>query len=108
MKGVSKRALIFGVSGQDGALLAKYLLGQGYEVHGTSRSAPAVTTGKLSQLGIADRIRLHAVDPNDSGQVAEIIRIVGPFEIFNLSGQSSVGLSFSQPRRAFDSHVVGT
>jgi GDPmannose 4,6-dehydratase len=108
MKGVAKRALIFGVSGQDGSLLAQYLLGLGYEVHGTSRSAPSTAKGNLSQLGISERIRHHSVDPNDPGQVAEIIRTVAPFEIFNLSGQSSVGLSFSQPREAFDSHVVGT
>ena len=108
MKGISKRALIFGVSGQDGAFLAQHLLEQGYDVHGTSRGTRAVTAGNLSQLGIADRIRIHTVDPNDRGQVAEIIQLVSPFEIFNLSGQSSVSLSFSHPRQAFDSHVVGT
>lgn len=107
MKGIAQRALIFGVAGQDGALLAQHLLGQGYEVHGTSRRTDAAG-GNLQTLGIADRIAIHTVDPNDSVQVMEVLAAVRPFEIYNLSGQSSVSRSFAEPRATFDSHVGAT
>jgi GDPmannose 4,6-dehydratase len=107
MRGISQRALIFGVTGQDGALLAHHLLAQGYEVNGTSRRR-SVVSGNLRQLAIADRIRMHTVDPTDPTQVAHVLRAVQPFEIYNLSGQSSAGLSFAQPRETFDSQVSST
>jgi GDPmannose 4,6-dehydratase len=107
MKGISQRALIFGVTGQDGALLAQHLLALGYEVHGTSRRAGAVA-GNLQQLGIANRVGVHTVDPNDGAQVSDVLGAVQPFEVYHLSGQSSVGLSFDRPRETFDSHVGST
>lgn len=107
MKGIARRALIFGVFGQDGALLARYLGADGYEVHGTSRRADAAG-GNLRALGIEDHVRLHTVDPTDRTQVAEVLGAVQPFEVYNLSGQSSVGLSFMQPRETFDSHLGST
>lgn len=107
MKGISQRALIFGVTGQDGALLAQHLLAQGYEVHGTSRRAGA-DAGNLQQLGVANRVRIHTIDPNDNAQVSDLLGAVQPFEVYHLSGQSSVGLSFDRPRETFDSHVGST
>lgn len=104
MKGIAQRALIFGVTGQDGALLAQHLLAQGYEVHGASRRTDAAG-GNLQTLGIANRIRIHTVDQNDSVQVTDVLGATRPFELYNLSGQSSVGWSFAEPRATFDSHV---
>lgn len=103
----SHRALIFGVTGQDGALLAQHLLAKGYDVHGTSRRQPAAT-GNLQTLGIAGRVQEHVVDPLDRLQVADAISGIAPSEIYNLSGQSSVGLSFAKPGETFDSHVGST
>ena len=107
MKAVAQRALIFGVTGQDGALLAQHLLAEGYEVHGTSRRKD-VAGGNLQTLGIEGRVRTHAVDPLDGAQVAELLGAVRPFEVYHLSGQSSVGRSFAEPRQTFDSHVGST
>jgi GDPmannose 4,6-dehydratase len=106
MTDVSQRALICGVTGQDGALLAQYLLTLGYEVHGTSRREGA--SQNLQQLGIAERVRLHRLDPADATQVSELLAAVRPFEIYDLSGQSSAGLSFEKPRETFVSHVSST
>lgn len=107
MKSISQRALIFGATGQDGALLARHLLGRGYEVYGTSRSKIAAG-GNLDALGIFDRVRVHTINPSDHVQVAELLGALRPNEIYSLSGQSSVGLSFKQPRETFDSHVDST
>jgi len=105
MNGRPRKALIFGVTGQDGAYLAAHLLGQGYQVHGTTRNIffPALN---LRLLGLTDRVRLHAVQPVDPSEVAALIEELTPDEIYNLAGQSSVGLSFSQPAEAFKSHAV--
>jgi GDPmannose 4,6-dehydratase len=107
MNEMSQRALIFGVTGQDGALLAQHLLAQGLEVHGTSRGGSKVA-GNLRELGIADQIRVHQVDPVDEPQVAQVLSAIRPSQAYNLSGQSSVGLSFAKPRETFDSHVGST
>lgn len=107
MKGIAQRALIFGVTGQDGALLAQHLLAQGYDVYGTSRRAN-VAGGNLQALGIEGRVRIHTADPTDGAQVTDLLGAVRPFEIYNLSGQSSVGRSFAEPRATFDSHVGST
>jgi GDPmannose 4,6-dehydratase len=107
MKGISRRALIFGVTGQDGTLLAQLLLNQGYEVHGTSRRQGAAS-GNLQRQGVRERVRVHTVDPNNIVQVREVLATVRPFEVYNLSGQSSVGLSFTQPRETFESHAGAT
>lgn len=105
MQSITKTALIFGAGGQDGALLAKRLLAEGYDVHGTSRRGDA---GNLRVLALADRVRVHGVDPVDQASVADLLAALRPSEIYNLSGQSSVGLSFGQPRETIDSHVGST
>jgi GDPmannose 4,6-dehydratase len=102
------RALICGVSGQDGTYLADLLLRKGYTVVGTSRDAQTTSFANLLQLGIADRIQLESMATHDFRSVIQCLRKVEPDEIYNLSGQSSVGLSFSQPVETLDSIIAGT
>ena len=89
-----RTALVFGISGQDGAYLAQYLLRKGYRVVGSSRSANA---RNLVALGIQDQAELIPIDVSDAPAVARAIRDIAPQEIYNLAGQSSVGLSFEHP-----------
>lgn len=103
-----KRALIFGISGQDGALLARLLLDKGYEVVGASRDAETQAFAGLRRLGIRDRVRTVSVSLLDFRSVLQAIARVRPDEIYNLAGQSSVGLSFDQPVETFDSISVAT
>src|SRR6185436_4002700 len=103
-----KKALICGVSGQDGAYLAQLLLGKGYEVHGTSRDVSARNFGGLISLGISEMVKLHSMALNDFHSVMSALRLVEPDEIYNLAGQSSVGLSFEQPVETMESVVIGT
>ncbi|WP_082939189.1 GDP-mannose 4,6-dehydratase [Mycobacterium sp. 852002-30065_SCH5024008] len=102
------RALIYGITGQDGAYLARLLLGKGYEVFGTSRVANVGGHPNLTRLGIGDRVRLETMAANDFRSVMTVLRRVDPQEIYNLAGQSSVGLSFEQPVETFESIAVGT
>jgi len=102
------RALIFGISGQDGALLARLLLDKGYEVYGASRDAETQAFAGLRRLGIRDRIKAISVSLLDFRSVLQAIARVRPDEIYNLAGQSSVGLSFDQPVETFDSISVAT
>jgi GDPmannose 4,6-dehydratase len=105
---MAKVALICGISGQDGAYLSKLLLGKGYEVYGTSRDAQMSSFANLSQLGIRDKVELHSMALNDFRSVIQTIAKVRPDEIYNLAGQSSVGLSFEQPVETLESISVGT
>jgi len=98
-----KRALILGVSGQDGAYLSRLLLEKGYEVHGTSRDAELQRFQRLEQLGIHDRVQTHSTSLRDFREVLQLLTHVQPDEIYNLAGQTSVGLSFSQPIEAIES-----
>jgi GDPmannose 4,6-dehydratase len=108
MAGVTKRALIFGISGQDGAYLSRLLLDQGYEVHGTSRDAETQSFAKLEALGIRGRITTHSASLRDFRNLLQVIDGIRPDEIYNLAGQSSVGLSFSQPVETMDSIANAT
>jgi GDPmannose 4,6-dehydratase len=103
-----KRALIVGISGQDGAYLAQLLLNKGYEVVGTSRDAQIQPFDNLARLGIRDRVQVDSMSPIDFRSVFQVLRRWQPKEIYNLSGQSSVGLSFEQPVETFDSIVNAT
>lgn len=102
------KALIFGVSGQDGAFLARFLLDQGYEVHGTSRDAEMSSFSSLEALGILSRVTLHSATLIDFRSTLQVIDRVQPDEIYNLSGQSSVGLSFHQPVETLESIATAT
>jgi GDPmannose 4,6-dehydratase len=103
-----KVALIAGITGQDGAYLARFILEKGYVVHGTSRDAALARLDGLIALGIADQITLHSMSPADFQSVAQVIEAVAPDEIYNLSGQSSVALSFTQPAETLAGITLGT
>ncbi len=103
-----KRALIFGIGGQDGAYLATLLIGKGYEVHGTSRDVASISLKGIRHCGIEDQVHLHSAAVNDFRSVISTITAVEPHEIYNLAGQSSVGLSFGQPAETFESFVTAT
>jgi GDPmannose 4,6-dehydratase len=102
------RALIFGVSGQDGSYLAKLLLSKGYRVYGTSRDAELSSFSNLKRFGIFEQIEVLSAAINDFRSVLQAIKTARPTEIYNLSGQSSVGLSFQQPAETLESISVGT
>jgi GDPmannose 4,6-dehydratase len=105
---MAKKALIIGVSGQDGAFLSQLLLAKGVEVHGSSRDAQMHEFKGLKTLGIKDRVILHSLNTRDFRNILEILNKVKPDEIYNLSGQSSVGLSFEQPVETFESIAMAT
>jgi GDPmannose 4,6-dehydratase len=103
-----KVALIAGITGEDGAYLARFLLERGYVVHGTSRDAALARLDGLIALGISDQITLHSMSPADVQSVAQVIEAIAPDEIYNLSGQSSVPLSFTQPAETLAGITLGT
>lgn len=108
MSSVPKRALICGISGQDGAYLAKLLLDKGYEVFGTSRDMNTRAFAGLDALGLRERVQLLSMSIVDFRSVLQVLQKVQPGEVYNFSGQSSVGLSFEQPVETFESISVGT
>ena len=105
---VGKRALIFGVSGQDGSYLGKHLIEHGYDVIGASRDAEASTLSGLARLGVKSGVKTISVTLTDFHSVLSVIKDYSPDEIYNLAGQSSVGLSFEQPVETIESIVLGT
>lgn len=105
---MAKKALICGISGQDGTYLSELLLEKGYEVHGTSRDARMSTLSNFSQLRKNTSVKLHSMALNDFRSVIQTVARIQPDEIYNLAGQSSVGLSFDQPVETFESISVGT
>jgi GDPmannose 4,6-dehydratase len=92
---MSRRALITGITGQDGAYLAEFLLGKGYEVHGMVRRASTEGFERLEQL--RDRLHLHQADLLDQLSIVTLLTTVRPQELYNLAAQSFVPVSFSQP-----------
>ncbi|MBV8404641.1 MAG: GDP-mannose 4,6-dehydratase [Gammaproteobacteria bacterium] len=110
---MSKRALITGITGQDGAYLAELLLSKGYEVHGIKRRASSFNTDRIDHLyedpHTADvRLRLHYGDLSDATNVVRIIQQVQPDEIYNLAAQSHVQLSFETPEYTANADGLGT
>ncbi|MGE5437848.1 MAG: GDP-mannose 4,6-dehydratase [Syntrophothermus sp.] len=103
-----KKALIVGISGQDGAYLAEVLLNNNYIVFGTSRDAQLNSFNNLSKLGINEKIKCFSMAPTDFRSILQVLKQTEPDEVYNLSGQSSVGLSFEQPVETFESITVGT
>jgi GDPmannose 4,6-dehydratase len=109
---VAKRALITGITGQDGAYLAEFLLGKGYEVHGIKRRASLINTARIDHL-YADphedgRLVLHYGDMTDGSSLQRTIRVAQPDEIYNLAAQSHVAVSFEEPEYTAESDAVGT
>lgn len=103
-----KKALICGISGQDGAYLAQLLLTKGYQVVGSSRDAQMSFFGNLVRLGVRHQIEVESMALNDFRSVLQALIKVEPDEIYNLAGQSSVALSFQQPVETLESISVGT
>lgn len=103
-----KRALVCGVNGQDGAYLAQLLLQKNYAVFGTSRDAQASPFGNLQRLGITNQVVKLSMAPADFHSVMDVVSKVAPHEIYFLSGQSSVSLSFDQPTETITSITLGT
>jgi len=103
-----KKALIIGVSGQDGAYLAKLLLEKGYEVHGTSRDHEVSSFSNLLKLGVKDSVKLTSMVTSDFRSVLTALQKADANEIYNLAGQTSVGMSFAYPVETFDSILIGT
>lgn len=108
-----KRALITGVTGQDGAYLAEFLLAKGYEVHGIKRRASSFNTRRIDHLyrdpheaGV--RFFLHHGDVTDSSNLTRIIQQTLPDEIYNLAAQSHVAVSFEEPEYTADANGLGT
>lgn len=94
-----KKAIITGITGQDGAYLAELLLDKGYAVHGTYRRTSSVNFWRIEELGIQNHPNLHLVeyDLTDLGSSMALVQSVQPDEIYNLAAQSFVGVSFDQP-----------
>lgn len=94
-----KKAIITGITGQDGAYLTQLLLEKGYEVHGTYRRTSSVNFWRLDELGVTNHPNLHLVeyDLTDLGASLAMVQKIQPDEIYNLAAQSFVGVSFDQP-----------
>lgn len=102
-----KRAIVTGITGQDGAYLAEILLEKGYEVYGTYRRSASVNFWRIEELGIATHENLHLVeyDLTDASASVRLVSEVRPQEIYNLAAQSFVGVSFEQPLAT--AHITG-
>ena len=105
---MNKKALIIGISGQDGAYLSKELLDKDYEVYGTSRDAEVSNFAGLHKLDIFAKVKLLSMSLIDFRSVLQVISTTNPDEIYNLAGQSSVGLSYFQPVETIESISIGT
>ena len=105
---MGKTALIFGISGQDGSYLSQLLLTKGYRVVGSSRDAQISRFSNLTRLKIREQVEVESASLNDFRSVLQVLKKVQPDEVYNLAGQSSVGLSFDQPVESFESISIGT
>ena len=110
---LKKQALITGVTGQDGAYLAEFLLGKGYEVHGIKRRSSSFNTGRVDHLiqepyRVYNHFTLHYGDLTDSTNLIRIIQEIQPDEIYNLAAQSHVAVSFESPEYTADTDALGT
>jgi GDPmannose 4,6-dehydratase len=110
---LEKRALITGVTGQDGAYLAEFLLVKGYNVHGVKRRASSFNTDRIDHLYQDPHekdvhLTLHYGDLTDSTNLIRIVQEVQPDEIYNLAAQSHVAVSFETPEYTANSDAVGT
>src|SRR5579875_2235521 len=108
-----KRALITGITGQDGAYLAEFLLGKGYEVHGIKRRSSSFNTERIDHLyqdphDPERRLFLHYGDLTDATNLIRIVQQVQPDEIYNLGAQSHVQVSFETPEYTANADALGT
>jgi len=108
-----KKALITGITGQDGSYLAELLLGKGYEVHGIKRRASSFNTQRVDHLYEDPHsentcFQLHYGDLTDTSNLTRLIRDIEPDEIYNLGAQSHVAVSFESPEYTADVDAIGT
>lgn len=104
---MQKKALITGITGQDGSYLAEFLLGKGYEVHGLIRRTSITNTARIDHLIARDAVILHDGDLSDSSSLVHIIGMIQPDEIYNLAAQSHVQVSFDVPEYSGDVDAIG-
>ena len=108
-----RKALVTGITGQDGSYLAEYLLGEGYEVHGIKRRASSFNTQRIDHIyedphSNHQQLKLHYGDLTDSSNLTRILAEVQPDEIYNLGAQSHVAVSFESPEYTADVDAIGT
>lgn len=103
-----KKALITGVTGQDGSYLAEHLLSKGYEVHGIMRRASVFTSKRIDHIFDANNFYLHHGDLNDSSNLFTLVHKIKPDEVYHLGAQSHVGVSFDVPEYTGDVDALGT
>src|SRR6478672_12030411 len=108
-----KRALITGITGQDGSYLAEFLLGKGYEVHGLIRRASTFNTSRIDHIyqdphNPDARLRLHFGDLADGSRLVTLLASINPDEVYNLAAQSHVRVSFDEPAQTGDTTGLGS
>ena len=108
-----KKALITGITGQDGSYLAEFLLEKGYEVHGIKRRSSSFNTARIDHLykdphDVGQNLKLHYGDLTDSSNLINIIQLIKPDEIYNLAAQSHVAVSFESPEYTANCDALGT
>ena len=108
-----KKALITGITGQDGSYLAEFLISKGYEVHGIKRRASQFNTQRIDHLYVdphlaKNQLKLHYGDLTDSSNLTRILKAVEPDEVYNLGAQSHVAVSFESPEYTADVDAMGT
>src|SRR5512132_1806429 len=107
-----KTALITGITGQDGAYLAEFLIRKGYAVHGIRRRTSLFNTDRIDHLYVdphehAGKLVLHYGDMTDSSSLLRVVEHAQPDEVYNLAAQSHVGVSFEEPEYTANSDAVG-
>jgi len=103
-----KRALITGITGQDGSYLAELLLTKGYEVHGLVRRASTLNRGRIDHLHQHEHLHLHYGDLTDGVSLVNLIHAIEPQEVYNLGAQSHVKVSFEMPEYTASTDAIGT
>jgi GDPmannose 4,6-dehydratase len=104
---VTKRALVTGILGQDGAYLAKLLLEEGYEVYGGFRRSASMNNWRLEELGITDDVKMISFELLEFTNILRVVEKIRPDEFYNLAAQSFVGASFEQPIITSDIDAMG-
>lgn len=104
---MTKTAFITGITGQDGAYLAKLLLEKGYKVHGGVRRIGVISTGRLDAVGVTEDVELHDFELLEGSNIQRVLDKVAPDEVYNLAAQSFVGVSFEQPLYTSNADALG-
>ena len=101
-----RKALITGITGQDGSYLAEFLLAKGYEVHGIQRRSSSINTGRIDH--ILPSLALHYGDMTDGSNLTRLLFDIKPDEVYNLAAQSHVKVSFETPEYTANADALGT